>query len=314
MNGRQKGTAAALGSAFFLGMTPIFGKQAMILGFTPLAVVAVRSGLAVALLFVFLLIFKRSYFYIYPLGLIGCALAGIINGLGSILYYSALSRIDAGVGQLLYSFYPLFVALWLFLDRQSLSRITLIRLIVSLPAIYLLISASHDKVDLAGTLMMIGAAAMYALHLLINQRVLYEVPPPTVTFYTLLAMAFTVAIAFASFKPQLPPVTDIWWPLIALGIITFISRLTLFMGVKHLGGIQTALLGLGELLVTVILAITWLGEQLTLLQWLGALLLSANLLLAAYDRVNPTKRKGRGFLGWLNPPSIHMTDIPLQDQ
>ena len=155
---------------------------------------------------------------------------------------------------------------------------------------------------------------MYALHLLINQRVLYEVPPPTVTFYTLLAMAVTVTIAFSSFSPQLPSAAGIWWPLIALGVITFISRLTLFLGVKHLGGIQTALLGLGELLVTVLLAITWLGEHLTLYQWLGGLLLSVNLLLAAYDRVSPPKRKGRGFLGWLNPPSIQMTDIPLQDQ
>jgi drug/metabolite transporter (DMT)-like permease len=314
MNGRQKGIASALISAVFLGLTPIFGKQAMLFGFTPLAVVAIRSGLAVSLLFIFLLLFRRSFFYIYPLGFVGCALAGIVNGLGSILYYSALSRLDASIGQLLYSFYPLFVAIWLFLDRQPLSRMTLIRLILSVPGIFLLVGSSSKPVDLTGAGMMIGAAALYALHLLINQRVLYEVPAPTVTFYTLLAMAVTVITAFLAFHPQLQPVGAIWWPLLSLGVITFISRLTLFLGVKHLGGIQTALLGLGELLITVGLAITWLGEQLNLIQWIGALMLGANLLLAAYDKALPQKRKGKGFLNWLNPPKVHLTDIPLQDQ
>ncbi len=314
MNGRQKGISAALGSALFLGLTPVFGKQAMLFGFTPLAVVAVRSTLAVLLLFLFLLIFKRSFFYIYPVGLIGCVLAGVVNGLGSILYYNALSLLDASVGQLLYSFYPLFVALWLFLDSQPPSRMTLIRLTISVPGILLLVSNSHTLVDLAGAGMMIGAAALYALHLLINQRVLYDAPAPTVTFYTLLAMAITVVIAFISFKPSLPAVDVIWWPLISLGVITFISRLTLFLGVKHLGGIQTALLGLAELLVTVVLAFTWLGERLSPVQWIGALLICGNLLLVAYDKIVPKKRKGKGFLSWLNPRSVHMSDIPLQDQ
>ncbi len=314
MNGRQKGISAALGSALFLGLTPIFGKQAILFGFTPLAVVAVRTTLAVVLLFVFLLIFKRSFFYIYPVGLAGCVLAGVVNGLGSILYYSALARLDASIGQLLYSFYPLFVVLWLWLDRQPVSRMTLVRLTLSFPGVFLLVSNAHSPVDLAGAGMMIGAAALYALHLLINQRVLYDAPAATVTFYTLLAMAFTVIIAFASFKPALPAVDVIWWPLISLGVITFISRLTLFLGVKHLGGIQTALLGLGELLITVGLAITWLGERLTPIQWVGALLICANLLLVAYDRIVPQKRKGKGFLSWLNPRRVRMPEIPLQDQ
>ena len=42
--------------------------------------------------------------------------------------------------------------------------------------------------------------------------------------------------------------------MLGLTLVTFFSRLTLFLGVKHLGGMQTALLGLGELLVTLICA------------------------------------------------------------
>jgi drug/metabolite transporter (DMT)-like permease len=211
MKPRSKGIFAALSSALFLGLTPIFGKQSIIFGFSPLAVVAIRTVIAALLLLAFILFFKRSFFYIYPLGLAGCVLAGVINGFGSILYYSGLSRIDAGIGQLLYSFYPLFMAFWLFVDRQSISRTTLLRLVLSLPGVYLLISNSQQKIDLLGACLMVGAALLYALHLLINQRILYEVPAPTVTLYTLLGMAGTVVVAFIFFHPTLPPAGTPWW-------------------------------------------------------------------------------------------------------
>jgi len=314
MNNQKKGIFASLSSAVLLGLTPIFGKQSILLGFSPLAVVAIRSTVAVLLLLLFLLLFKRSFFYIYPLGLAGCILAGFINGVGSIFYYTALARLDASIGQLLYSFYPLFVALWLLIDRQSVSRVTLLRLVLILPGVYLLISNSQNGIDLIGAVMMIGASLLYALHLIINQRVLYEVPAPTVTLYTLGSMAVTVSLAFLLFSPQLPGNNVTWWPLIALAVITFLSRLTLFVGVRNIGGLRTSLLGLGELLVTIVIAQLWLAERLSVDQWIGAFLISLNLLLAAYDKPSPQKRHGQGFLRWLDPPSIHPSDFPFQDQ
>lgn len=312
MNQRTKGIVAALSSAIFLGLTPVFGKQSIIFGFSPFAVVAIRTALATVLFLIFLLVFKRSFLYIYSLGLIGCLLAGFINGLGSILFYSGLSRIDAGIGQLLYSFYPLFVAFWLFIDRQSISKVTLLRLILSLPGIFLLLSNSEHKIDMVGAAMMFGAAFLYALHLLINQRVLYEVPAPTVTFYTLLGMSITVLIAFAIFKPSLPSAGTPWWPLIILGIITFLARFTLFFGVKQLGGMQTSLLGLGELIITLIAAQFFLHESLSVNQWIGAMLIGINLVLVAYDKPPVVKRLGKGFLNWLAPPKISPTDFPFR--
>ena len=51
--------------------------------------------------------------------------------------------------------------------------------------------------------MLIGSA-MYALHLPINQRVLYDVPAPTVTVYTLLAMSFIVIPVYFIFDRSWP--------------------------------------------------------------------------------------------------------------
>jgi drug/metabolite transporter (DMT)-like permease len=205
------------------------------------------------------------------------------------------------------------VALWLFLDRQPISRITFLRLILILPGVYLLVSNAQKNIDFLGAGMMVAAALLYALHLLINQRILYEAPAPTVTFYTLLSMSVTVTIAFFIFNPALPPAGTPWWPLLSLALITFLSRIALFQGVKQLGGMQTSILGLGELLVTVVFARILLHETLEVTQWIGAILIGLNMLLVAYDKPTTVKRAGKGFLFWLNPPSISPNDYPFHN-
>ncbi len=311
-----KGVIAALGSAFFLGLAPVFGRQAILLGMAPLAVVAIRTALAALLLLLVIIFFYRRYLFIYPAGLLGCVMAGWINGLGSLFYYSALGRIDAGLGQLLYSLYPLFLALWLALDNQPPTRLTLIRLGLALPAIILLVQVEPgETIDLVGVAEMLIASALYALHLPFNQRVLYDMPAPTVTLYTLLAMsAMVVPVYLFSGSFNMPTAGNgalaadeasrYWLPVLGLTLVTFLSRLMLFMGVKHLGGMQTALLGLGELLVTLVFAHWMLGEMLTTQQWIGAVLLVICLALVGLDKP-PGKRQGAGgFLRWVGSSQL----------
>lgn len=306
-NIRVLGINAALLSAFFLGMAPIFGKQAIEMGTSPFAVVALRTLFATLLLFLVMLIFQRKYLFIYPAGLIGCLLAGTINGIGSLFYYSALGKIDAGLGQMLYLLYPFFVAFWMYLDRHPISRMTIIRLLIAIPAVILLVRTgkSNSNEVIMGIGMMLMASALYALHLPINQRVLYDIPAPTVTLYTLLAMSIIVVPAFL-FSGQLHQVTTLggaWWPILALTLVTFFSRLTLFTGVKHLGGLQTALLGLSELLVTLLLSQIWLQESLILTQWVGAGLLILSMLLIAFEKPQEKTLQPGGWLGWLSAPT-----------
>jgi drug/metabolite transporter (DMT)-like permease len=299
---RRKGIQAALTSAMFLGLAPVFGKLSILYGFSPLAVTAFRTALAALMLLVIMAFFQRPYFYIYPVGLAGCLLAGFINGVGSIFYYTALSRLDAGVGHLLYSFYPLFIGMWLLLESQPITNLTKVRLMLSIPAVFLIMQAGTHTVDLTGAGLMLASSILYALHLMINQRILYEVPAPTVTLYTLLSMSVTVGLAYLVFDRFIPPAGVPWWPVVLLALITFVSRILLFLGVKHLGGMQTALLGLGELLIAIVLSQAFLGDRLSLTQWLGASLLALTLFLVGFDRFAPEKKRPDGWLSWLNPP------------
>jgi drug/metabolite transporter (DMT)-like permease len=307
--GHAQGLNAAFASALFLGLAPVFGKLSIVAGLHWATVVSLRTLLATFLLILMLLFFKREYFYIYPAGLAGCMLAGFINGIGSLLYYGALWRIDASLGQIIYSLYPLFVALWLWMDHQTPSKLTIIRMVLILPALLLLTQIGQDGVDLLGVAMMLGSAALYALHLPINQRVLFEMPSPTVTLYTLLAMSFTVLPAFllnsysSATSPALPS-TAAWFGLLGLTLVTFLSRLTLFLGVKQIGGTQTALIGLGELLVTLLFAHLLLGDRLETTQWFGVALLIIILLMARLEKPAARKNASGGWFSWFQPPVL----------
>jgi drug/metabolite transporter (DMT)-like permease len=302
---RSTGLAAALSSAFFLGISPTLGKTAFAGGFLPVEVVGLRALGAALLLFLIIFFWKRSLLQIYPMGLIGCLLAGWINALGALFYYSAITRIDTGLGAIIYSLYPGFVALFLLLDGYAPSRLSVVRLAIAIPAIVLITSTGEHRVDLIGVLLMLAASALYALHLPINQRVLYEVPAPTVTFYTLVASAAVLLpmLLFNSSFSQ--PHTELsWFALGGMTLAIFFSRLTLFVGVKHIGGLQTSLLGLGEMLVTVFFGIFLLKEQLSLAQWMGGLLMAFSIVLGIREPPIPTRlAPGTGWLAWLHPKS-----------
>ncbi|MCC7360236.1 MAG: DMT family transporter [Anaerolineales bacterium] len=283
--GPAQGISAALLSAVVLGLAPIFGKQAILAGTPPLSVVALRTIAAAAGLWLILGLTRRKYLYIYPLGLLGCLAAGLINGLGSLMYYSGLGRLDASLAQLLYTLYPVVLTAFARLQGHRISGLTLFRMALALAAVFLLTHPGGSAADWVGAGLMLGAGVMYAAHLVISQRVLYDVPAPTVALYILTAMAVTVSVGYGlAGAPALPPTAGAWQAVALLTLVTVVSRLALFMGVKRLGGVQAALIGLSELLVTVLCALLLLGESLSRLQWLGAALLTASVLLVTRER------------------------------
>ncbi len=282
---QTQGVLAALFSAGVLGFTPIFGKQAISADVAPLTLVMLRTLAAAAALWALYLFIGRRFIYIYPFGFAACLSAGVINGLGSLLYYSSLASLDAGLGQLLYTLYLIFLTLFSWLDGYRLSRFTFVRLGLALVAVVLLKWNDPAGADWGAALMMIGAGLLYALHLSINQRTLYDVPAPTVTLYSVSGMALTVGLAYVfSDHPALPSSPAGWGPVLALTVVTILSRLSLFLGVKNLGGLQAVMISLIEAVVAVLAAVLWLGEVLAPGQWLGAALLVVSVMLVTRER------------------------------
>jgi drug/metabolite transporter (DMT)-like permease len=132
---------------------------------------------------------------------------------------------------------------------------------------------------------MIASAATYGWHLVLGQWVLADVPSRTGALYILTAMACVVGLARGLQGQAVEPITITGWSaIVALGLTTALSRLAMFSALRRVGGIETSLGGLLELLVSLMLAFLLLGERLTLMQSAGGALLVVGMVLMSRDR------------------------------
>jgi drug/metabolite transporter (DMT)-like permease len=243
------------------------------------------------LLWILFGLFARKYTFIFPAGLIGTFIVGVINGLGSLMYYNGLQLLDnASLAQLLYMTYVIFAMLLTRVYGQHLSLLSVVRATLAFAAVYLLTvgASAGGSIQWAGIGLMLGSAFMYALHVVLSQRVMFEMPAQTMTLYTLTFIGVTVLIVrigVGFFMPitWTPVETNGWWFMLGLMAVTALSRLTLFAGVRSLGGLQAILLNMAEVGVALLVANIWLDESLTLLQWAGVAILFSSVFLSRWD-------------------------------
>jgi len=280
-------------SPLFLGLVPILAKVAYAAGVNVLTVVAFRTIIAAVLLWLGMLLFKRQLIRSSLPAVLSSMIAGAINGLGSIFFYTSLTRIDASLGQLVNISYLVFVTVFLRLAGQTISLLTIMRTALTIGAIYLLTQGGTGPADWLGVGMMLFAAITYAIQLVLSQRIMLDIPAPTMTLYAITAMAAVVTVAWFIAPVNLALVSSDGWQAIGLmALVTALSRLTLFLGVKAMGSIQTALLGVSEVVVTIVIAAVFLGERLTLLQWAGAAVLMVSIFLVRFEKGVPR------FIDW----------------
>lgn len=280
-------------SPLFLGIVPILAKVAYAAGVNVLTVVAFRTVIAAALLWLGMVLFKRNLIRSSLPAILGSMIAGAINGLGSIFFYTSLTRIDASLGQLVNISYLVFVTVFLRLAGQTVSFLTILRTALTIGAIYLLTRGGVGPADWLGVGMMLIAAITYAIQLVLSQRIMLDIPAPTMTLYAITAMAVVVTVAWFFAPVDLGLVSSNGWQAIGwMALVTALSRLTLFLGVKAMGSIQTALLGVSEVVVTIVIAAVFLGERLTVLQWVGAAVLMVSIFLVRFEKGVPR------FIDW----------------
>lgn len=296
------GVIAVFATPFFLGVAPIFGKFAISAGADPFTVAALRTIVAVALLWIGYGLFFRKYIFIYPAGLMGCVVIGIVNGIGSLFYYAGLQQLDASLVQLINGSYLVFAVLLSRIGGQKIDLRTTIRVLMALIALVMITGFSATSVNLAGVGFMLANALMFAGTVILSQYVLFEMPAPTAALYILTTMGVIVTMAWLAVAPPLEAsvLQNASGWIIALGLTTAISRLVMFASVKILGGMQTAIMAAAEIGVALILAFLLLGDSLTLGQWVGVAILMASILLIRQKDLLP-----HGF----NPNSLIVANM-----
>lgn len=273
---RFSGVSSGLLASFLLGWAPILGKFAYRANVDPLTLAALRTTVAALLLWIFFLLFSPRRVVLRWSEMLSCMSIGVINGIGSLFYYSGLSRLDASRASLLGALYPVWVILFLSASGQVIRRLTLVRLFISLVGAVLVTSPwmMGGLTDYLGVMLMAAYAGITGWYLVMGQWVLSDVPSQSGTLYILTGMAATVVVARLLGGGVLNPISMGGWAAItALGLTTALSRLAMFFSLEKLGGVQTAIISLMELAVSLTLAFVFLGDRLSWYQWLGAILL-----------------------------------------
>ncbi len=299
------GVIAAFLTPMFLGLAPIFGKLSIQAGAEPFTVAALRTLVAVILLWGVYALFFRRFIFIYPAGLLGCVVIGVINGIGSLFYYGGLSLVDASMAQLLNGMYLVFAVLMVRIGGERLDFRMMVRVVLALVALLILTGFGSEPVNWLGVGLMLGNALMFAGTFILSQYVLYEMPSPTVALYVLSTMAVVVIMVWlatgvqpmdAGLRAALPSI-------FILGVTTALSRLAMFAGVKFLGSMQTAVLAITEIAVALVLSFAVLQERLTLEQWGGVAILTLSILLVRARDLAPAS---------FNPGKLFMINLATQ--
>lgn len=296
------GIVATLLTPAFLGMAPIFGKLATNAGADPFTVAAVRTLVAILVLWTVYGLFFRRYIFIYPAGLIGCITIGTINGIGSLFYYSGLDALPASLAQLVNGMYLVFALLLTRIGGERITPQVGLRVLLALLGLVVITGFSAGEVSALGVGLMLANALMFAGTVILSQYVVFEMPAPTATLYILTTMAVIVTMAWLPVGEPIPPETfrAIMTPIFLLGLTTAASRLLLFAGVKFMGSLQTAITALSEIGVALVLAAVFLGDRLTAAQWVGVGLLGASMLMVRQEDL-----KARGF----NPNTLLVANM-----
>jgi len=300
---RNLGIYSGLLGSFLLGWAPILGKLAYRAEVTSLTLAALRTIVAVLLLFLLYVILWRNLMTIPLKALLSCLLVGMVNGIGSLFYYSGLVRIDASPASLLSTLYAVWVVIFVSAAGQSISRLTLVRLGLSLLGAVLVTSpwSTSDPSDYLGIMLLVASAAINGWYMVMGQWVLADVPARSATLYILTGMGITVSVAWlAGGNARVTGIaTSGWTAIVALGVTTALSRLAMFFSMERLGGVQTVILNLMEMVVSLALAMVLLRETLTLVQWVGAFFLVGGSYLARRDVEQ----------GGVPPPSFNPMDV-----
>jgi drug/metabolite transporter (DMT)-like permease len=214
-------------------------------------------------------------------GVIAAVVAGSINAVGMILFFLSLNYLEASLGAMIITLSPPLVLALLALRGERLTRRHLVRLVVALVGVYLLIRPSGE-VHWGGAVMALLATFCFALQMAYTQWSLVGYPVRGVVFYVTGTMTvFVVGWWLFQGAVWTLPTPLSWFQVLMLAVVcTYFARLGYYSAIGLIGSGQLALLGPLETMLSVLWAVIFLHERLSLWQLAGGALILASAALA----------------------------------
>lgn len=290
---RTTGAAWAVLSAATFGTSGSFATSLLDTGWSPLAAVTVRVGLAAALLTVPALLvlrrvrvdWRREWGTQLVYGLL--AVAG-----AQLCYFSAVQHVSVGVALLLEYSGTLLVVAWTWgLGGPAPTRTTGAGMVLALLGLVLVLEVwSGSALDLVGVLWGLGAAVGLAAYFVISARSESAIPPLASAWLGLgVGTVVLAAAGLAQLLPfttarrsvQLAGATTSWVvPVLGLAVVAaVIAYCAGIVGARLLGPTLASFVGLSEVLFAVVLAWVLLGQHLHPVQVVGGVVVLVGIVL-----------------------------------
>ncbi len=278
MSQQTKGFVLVFISAFSFSLLPIFTKLAYALGISPMNLLAWRFITAAIVIWLIAPPLVGRSLFVRKIDLLHFAVQGILGyGLASIGFFTALTYLNASLVSILLYLYPAMVTLFsriFFKEHLTVYRIVII-LITFTGSLFVtnVFASSTNHVQLPGILFGVLAALAYSFFNLYSQKTTARTHPLVVSTYSLTALSiwFTLLAPRSEFLHINLKVLGI---ATIIGVVsTVLPIFTYLSGIKLIGASRAAVISTFEPAFTIVLAFIILGENLTLLQTLGALLI-----------------------------------------
>ena len=280
------GWTTALVSAAAFGTSGAFAKPLLATGWSAGAVVAIRLGLAAAVLLVPGLVALRGRWRLLLAHWRPIVCYGVFGGAtAQVAFFNSVQYVPVALGLLLEYLGILLVVAWVALRSRRLpTRLTLVGVAVAIGGLVVVLDPSGmGGLDWRGIGWGLLAAFGLAVYFVVSAR---PMTLPPLTFVAVGLSVGTVTIVLAGLSGLMPlqaavaevnfvGITLPWWaPLLELALVAAAAAYALgFVGVQHLGSTVASFVGLTEVLFAVLWAWLLLGELPGLLQLVGGVIL-----------------------------------------
>lgn len=206
----------------------------------------------------------------------------------SLLHFSAMQFMPVQLVTVLVFLYPLILSVMaLILDKAKMSNLLIASLALAFGGLYLVLGPEWAHLDYAGVILALAAAFLIALHLYMCGRALKGEDADSFSAMLMTGAFFATALFMTVVDWRLPVSFYGWWIVTFASLLSIAGQICFSRAVQRIGPVPVSIYIKIEPLVTLILAALLLGESLTAVQWLGAGLVIAGIIINSFDKEAP---------------------------
>jgi len=278
----------AILAAFFFALIAIIGKGLISGGTHPLQVSFYQYLFTILILGIWLFFRKPASLRCSRKKLLNFALLGTIGGAGTtLLFYSALKYLDAGITSMLLFIHPVYIAIFFAVTKiRKMKRINYISVIIAVIGASLVLDIYSGSLKLSAAGLIFGALSgiAYAFYNLFADLKLKSEDPNAINFYASIAALILTAIllifgriGFSISPASLPPI------IFLAGFSGILPIYFIFKALQFIGSEKVSVIASIELPMTLIMAFTILKEHMRPIQLFGVVLIIVSTVLLHYN-------------------------------